>query len=434
MKFSENFSETRNKFSGVDKKGFKPYNPSMLSEGQRSVLVGSCGAILIALVFLFAGVFTQPSSYSEIATIARGVGSFKELSDKFSGLAAQSGALYAYEVLRRAELPPGTDLHLLAHVIGDELYKEKGISGIADCTQEFRNACSHSIVIGALNEFGAEAASIIEKLQDACQKAPGGSGAYTMCFHGLGHGVFSYFGYSFPETIQFCKRVGTKDYRDREYVECMGGAMMELMGGGGHDKKAWVKARLRYVSGEDPLAPCSTAVIPEDVKPICYTYLTPHLFEAAGADLAAPEPRHFAVAFQYCGRVPYNENASRAACYGGLGKEFIVLALKRDIRSVAKAGEAELRTMKAWCGLAEDEDGKISCEDSVVDSLYWGGENGPGVAVRFCSLFLDSESFGCFNYLFGAARFYLPPGHPERETLCSAVPERWRPSCAEKLL
>ncbi len=189
-------------------------------------LTGFALVCILALVFFFAS--HRAASYSEATAIGVGVEDFTQLSDRFQNLAKEKGALYAYEVLRRAVLPPGTYVHLLGHTVGDELYKQKGVSGIADCTQEFRNACSHTIVIGALNEFGSEKA--LSLIHEACKKAPGGSGAYTMCHHGLGHGVFAYYGYDLTKTDAFCKKTGTAAYHNREYVECMGGAIMELMG------------------------------------------------------------------------------------------------------------------------------------------------------------------------------------------------------------
>ena len=134
-------------------------------------------------VFLWAidATYTRFHPYSEVSQIGQNVRSFKELSDRFVELASKKGAVYAYEILKQANLPQGTDFHLLGHVVGDELYKQKGVGAIADCTQDFRNACSHTIVIGALNEFGGEKA--LSLIRDACIKAPGGSGAYTMCYH-----------------------------------------------------------------------------------------------------------------------------------------------------------------------------------------------------------------------------------------------------------
>lgn len=369
--------------------------------------------------------------YSEARSIASGVKSFKELSDRFDALAKEKSAPYAYDVLRRAALPDGTDVHLLGHTIGDELYKQEGVRGITVCTQEFRNACSHAIVIGALIEFGAEHA--LGLIRDACEKAPGGSGAYTMCFHGLGHGVFAYYGYDLTKTIAFCKRTGTKDHEDREYGECVGGAIMELMGGGGHDHDLWEKARARYLSDADPLAPCSSAAVPDDVKGMCYLYITPHLFEANGGNLSAPNVKEFAAAFRYCGAIPSASVALREACFGGIGKEFPVLALGRDIRAVNAIPDDAFRKMHAWCALAPHKEARVDCEREIVSSLYWGGETDPRQTIRYCELDDADSQRACFAGMFEEAKKYAPTSMP-RGDLCDIVPSPYRDMCQEQIL
>src|SRR3989344_6471857 len=115
-------------------------------------------AVAVALLLCVFGLWWWlsvpfvPSDYAEARAIGDGARDFKELSDRFAQLARERGGVYAFEVLKQADLPPNTDLHLLGHIVGDELYKQEGLAGIAHCTQDFRNACSHSIVIGTLNE------------------------------------------------------------------------------------------------------------------------------------------------------------------------------------------------------------------------------------------------------------------------------------------
>lgn len=387
---------------------------------KKYALVTGLVALLIVSVSGFFLFSRASSEYPEAATIGSGVSSFKELSDRFQKLADDKGALYAYEILRRAPLPPGTDVHLLGHTVGDELYKQKGVAGITDCTQDFRNACSHSIVIGTLNEYGSQKA--LSLIHEACKKAPGGTGAYTMCHHGLGHGVFSYYGYDFSKTVEFCKKTGTPEYHNREYVECVGGAVMELMGGGGHDHAAWLKSREKYLDPKDPLAPCSTSAIPRDVKGICYTYLTPHLFEAAGGDLADPQPKDFSGAFKFCDRISKNDMDLRQDCFAGIGKEFPVLALSRDIRSVGDADDSSLERMRQWCGLAPHPEAYNDCTRSIVSSLYWGGENDPHEVIRFCELSEGAERDACFAGILEEASHYPSLRFPGAK-LCTLMPE-----------
>ena len=125
---------------------------------------------------------------SEVERLTDNRAPFTDFEATFQNIALLKGGAYAFELMRRVHFPFGLDLHLLGHAVGDILYEQEGISGMSICTHDFRNACSHTMVIGALIEFGTGA---FPDIRDACHAAPGGKGAYTMCFHGLGHGVFA---------------------------------------------------------------------------------------------------------------------------------------------------------------------------------------------------------------------------------------------------
>ena len=211
----------------------------IVPEGKR--VIALVALVVFVVAFAAGGGFSKgDDAHIDAQRIGEGVSSFEDLTDRFRKLSKDQGAVYAFEVLGTASLPANTDLHLLGHAVGDELYEQKGVAGIADCTPDFRNACSHSIVVGALNEFGEAA---LPQIRDACKKAPGGSGAYTMCYHGLGHGVFAYNAYDLADTAALCKKTGTAAYHDREYIECMGGAVRETMGGGVQCCGLWLPAR-----------------------------------------------------------------------------------------------------------------------------------------------------------------------------------------------
>lgn len=366
-------------------------------------------------------------SYREAATIGQ-VATFDELKDRFEKLAEEKGARYAFEVLRRAPVPPNTDMHLLGHTVGDKLFEQEGVEGIAVCTQEFRNACSHSIVIGALREEGEGA---LPKIRESCKEAPGGPGAYTMCFHGLGHGVFTFYDYEYEPTVGFCEKTGTDEYRNREAIECIGGSVMELMGGGGHDPDGLAHAQEEYLNPKDPLAPCFATFMPEYAQGICLTYLTPQLWRIAGIELGSPNPELFGKAFAYCDRIPASKAHLRAACYGGFGKEFVPLTAARDIRAVDKLSEENMRTVIAWCEKAEVEDGIASCIGDALSSLFWGGENDPEASFRFCSLQeVDTPGYSaCYERLGGAIRSYVVDAEVRRAQ-CARIPERFRTLCS----
>jgi hypothetical protein len=379
---------------------------------------------VVVMLIVAAIVFVAP--YKESHTIARGAESFDELASRFASLAEEKGAVYAFEILKRADLPPGTDTHLLGHVVGDELYKQRGSDGIADCTHDFRNACSHTIVIGIMNEYGGASVPLI---REACKKAPGGPGAYTMCFHGLGHGVFAYFGYDLDETVAFCRGLGTEEYNNREYIECIGGSIMELMGGGGHDREAWLDARGKYLT-DDPLSPCmSDVIVDESAKEICLDYLTPRIWERAGIDLGRPDPNLFPKAFRICNDIPEERTELRRACFGGFGKEFVPLAGNRDIRRIDELPDEVYKRAIEWCELALVPEGEQYCVLEAFDSVFWGGENDETAAKRFCSLVSPRKlQDACFMKMAENVNKYLTG--EEHEKACALVPSPAQDVCA----
>ena len=376
---------------------------------------------------LFASVASSSISSAPYTaeTIVLGASGFEELAGRFEELARSEGGVHAFDILRSATIPPNIDMHLLGHRIGDILYEQEGIEGIALCTDDFRNACSHTMVIGALSDHGESALGAI---RDACKRAPGGLGAYTMCYHGLGHGVFAFFDYSMPETIELCGKTGTDDYRQREAVECIGGAVMELSGGGGHDPEAWLRSRAAYIEG-DPVAFCLDEMIPENAKEQCFSYLTPELWKMVGIDMGRPDPAQYKYAFALCDAIPSSQQTLRDACYGGFGKEFIPLAADRDIRAVDTLPDEKLRDVVAWCREAGDAAGSAACIEHALHSLFWGGENDPAASLRFCALPDDAAlSERCYRVLGENISFYLRGD--ERARWCSELPEPYMDLCA----
>ncbi len=364
------------------------------------------------------------SYYPELQEVAALSGSFQDYADYFRRLSDRKGAEYAFQVLGRAQIKPGVDIHLLAHTVGDILYKQKGIDAIKLCTPDFRNACSHSVVIGILNEHGEAALGAIAK---ACKEAPGGKGAYTMCFHGLGHGVLAYTGYDLEKAVTMCQKTGTAEYHNREYQECVGGAVMEMIAGV-HDHTAWEKQAPKYFKVTDPLYPCDAAFMPAEVRSICYIQLTPHLFTAAGGNLGNMTPDVYPTAFSYCNALAVGTD-ERTSCYSGFGKEFVVIAQGRDVRDVGSMQEPALQNIKAWCALAHDAPGEIACNGSALESLFWGGENKPDAALTYCSIASGNVQSSCYQELARDIQYYFS-GAPQGAALCKRLPDRYQVLCA----
>lgn len=364
----------------------------------------------------------------EIALIESKDWSFETLKIYFQDLSDQKGADYAFEVLKLAPLPPNIDLHLLGHVVGDKLYQQKGIGGISLCTQDLRNACSHSIVVGYFLEKGEAG---LRDIAQTCRNAPGGVGAYTMCFHGLGHGILAYKDYNLEEAVKICNKTGTDKYRNREAIECIGGAIMEIIGGGGHNRELWKKQNKNYLSSTDPLFPCNSEFMPENARNQCLNYLTPHLFILAEADLGYPESEDIEAAFQYCLRADKKEQQN--ACFGGFGKEFVVLAQNRDVRKIDQMQSGQLLQVYEWCELANNEEGIKYCLEQAINSLFWGGENNPQVSIDFCGVIPNStHQTDCYSNLFANIKTYIKNSSKQRG-ICQKLPESALTKCLESI-
>jgi len=389
------------------------------------------GVIFFAVFcFIFGNVFNKAGStrYRELNSLKNNNLSFNELSTFFKDLALKKGAQYAFGALNVAELPPNTDYHLLGHSIGNILYKQQGIDGIKICSQDFRNSCSHSIVIGLFIDKGIEALTDIAKV---CREAPGGMGAYGMCFHGLGHGILAYTGYDMEKAVELCNKTGTPEVNYVETAECVGGVTMEMVAGV-HDETAWKNQKDKYLTKDDPLYPCNQPFIPAVAKPNCFLYLTPHLWEAAGGKIEDPQEKDFAKAFSFCSKLTGVNSQYQDLCYGGFGKEFVGLAMSRDIRKVSEINDSQLDMVYKWCLLADQKRGVVSCLHQAINSLYWGGENKPFASINFCKVMSDDYFKNvCYEHIIGAFKFYNHNRPSKFYGLCRLLPESYLGKCLD---
>ena len=172
--------------------------------------------------------------------------------------------------------------------------------------------------------------------------------------------------------------------------------------------------------------------MPDGARSMCYVYLTPHLFEFAGADLGFPTEKDYKTSFPYCDRLP-KDGANRDACYGGFGKEFVVLAQERDIRKIDKMTDEQLSKVYEWCLLADNKEGSDACMVHAMNSLYWGGENDRGAAIRFCGVMTEPYyQKSCYLGLIDAVSFYIDD-YNYREGFCQELPDGYREDCQQRL-
>lgn len=333
--------------------------------------------VLFAFIFIFYHItqstqITHSKEYKELQELEKVSWNFNAYQEYFTNLAQEKGALYAFDVLRQASIPTGVDVHNLAHFIGYELYKERNVEGIAECTDEFSNACSHAIVIQTFVEQGEGA---LREISTICSHIPGSGNAYASCFHGLGHGILVYLNYELDGAISLCKEASQfapELQRETALNECVGGTIMELTSGL-HDVEVRDSVAPRYLPNDDLLAPCNSNLIPESTKPFCYIYLTGRFLEFSGAMRATPSPEAYPEAFSWCNRISEEEVKNRDACYGGFGKDFVYFAADGDVRKVASILDKKLLSIHEWCSFAGNESGERSCVLTAADTLRWLG-------------------------------------------------------------
>ena len=105
----------------------------------------------------------------------------------------------------------------------------------------------------------------------------------------------------------------------------------------------------------------------------------------------------------------------------------------RDIRKVEDMTGEQLATVFEWCALAKNPAGIDACIQHTTQSLYWGGENNPASAIRFCGVIADSgHQTVCFDELIGAVGFYAPDVRAKNE-FCAKLPARYKEECRNKL-
>lgn len=111
--------------------------------------------------------------------------------------------------------------HLAAHLFGDVLYAREGMNGFPVCGPESGFGCYHGFIGAVISERGIQA---VGELDAACIRGHGKLG--LGCFHGIGHGLVSYYGYGVEDLSKALSMCGTLSWKGT-YGGCSDGAFME---------------------------------------------------------------------------------------------------------------------------------------------------------------------------------------------------------------
>lgn len=355
----------------------------------------------------------------------------KEYVQHFESIASEKGSLYAFELLRNTQMPHGVNIHSVGHGIGRIHYEQQGISGIRDCTEEFRSACAHQIVIGALVDFGLPSLS---EVVSACELAKGGPGAKAMCFHGIGHGLLAYLQYDYQKAVEICSTLSPVAHPSASLSyaarftdpsgECVSGALMELTQGE-HDVRLRQSVEKYYLPKDNTFFPCTADFVPDVLRHVCLLSITEHLFSRLDVPDGTKPEDVISEAMEYCALL--SGAGERASCYGGFGKQFVFYSTSEYAGNMGAVPNSEYLLIHTRCQIPQDPDGRRSCRRVALDSLFWAGHNDLRSAVSFCSLSKEAEVSECYSDLKALGKYFLDVEDYVR--LCSLFPPQFRKSC-----
>jgi hypothetical protein len=226
----------------------------------------------------------------------------------------------AYAALsERIANEPVPQQHTHAHFFGAALFDAVGVSGLPTCDSRYSFGCFHEFLGHAIRDLGLD---VVGELNRGCHEAL--PHTFLSCQHGIGHGVYAYFGYDSEESL-FKSLEVCRSLPDADVIGgCYGGVFMEY-----NLRTMWgVSAQMREPT-EDIQNPCSA--VDERFVPAC-VYWQPQWWvsvvrrETQGVDTKD-------VMRQIGGYCVASRN--RKDCYEGIGN--IILSESRDQRGQPSA-------------------------------------------------------------------------------------------------
>jgi len=231
-------------------------------------------------VFIGSGVRTDVDSFRALPG--------SEAESELVRISADEGPEAAWQFLKRALMPNGSlvpsksDPHLLAHVVGEEIYRRGGTDGIRVCDEAFTFGCYHGYVRAMLEAGGdkPENASVCELTSN-----------FGSCLHGFGHALGSI------ESGDVRAALGRCDVLFTEFTfACWEGVFMEFV------------KTYPLPAGSDLWQVCST--VDEKYREQCAKSLPGRLSSATVATVAA-----------FCGRG--STATMRQACADAFGADVV---------------------------------------------------------------------------------------------------------------
>lgn len=234
------------------------------------------------------------------------------LTDTIEEIAKNEGVSAAWKYLK--ENSTGVEgTHDIAHFIGSLLFKEKGLNeGLKICDSSFAFGCFHGLIEGLITKEGVEN---LYQVVASCQKLPQFQGEIT-CYHGMGHGILSYYNYKLSQALVLCDNL--LETKNQGY--CYRGVFME---------NSLVKTQ--EFSQNDLQWPCDT--VDEKYKSACYGYQMVFLARLYGNDVEKIT--------QACAATEKEEYA--ITCIRGLGQQ------------ISQRNNSDPKQIRELCNLAGQE-------------------------------------------------------------------------------
>jgi len=139
---------------------------------------------------------------------------------RWSKMMDEVGGVEAYQEFTRQYADKNFGVqHTMSHVIGELIYKKKGLSGLTICDNSFAFGCYHSFYGQALADKGLSVIPIADKF---CVDKFGPLG--TGCQHGIGHGLMEYYG---PKKLTKALDACSMTTQLKKLFGCTSGVFME---------------------------------------------------------------------------------------------------------------------------------------------------------------------------------------------------------------
>ena len=321
--------------------------------------------VALALGLISFGLFSTRGKHTN-NTDARGRADVEKLFAK-----GTPGSAYADFVKMNARQSE-QEQHLAAHIFGDVLYAREGMNGFPVCGPEFGFGCYHGFMGAFIHEHGVDA---VVQLDASCTRGHGPLG--LGCFHGIGHGLVSYYGYGILDLNKALAACATLSWNGK-YGGCADGAFMEY---NLRTMQIDTGAPTRSFSVETHREPCGS--VASEFRSSCQfnqaEWWRQSLIGVEGASGRMGE---------FCAEIEHRDE--RAACFRGVG--------------YAYAAEFSFDTAKgvAFCEqyAGVSGDGRLWCREGYAWALYATGAKNEALSVCADGV-TKSESSRCLQeYLF----------------------------------